>query len=180
MRVLLRMLSPLLGLAVAALGTLLVVEVVAAWLGATSGGAGLLMPWPGWRTTLEQVTWRDTWVLVGAGLTTLVGLLLLLMAGSARRHDIRLEAPAPEITVTTSPRVLARLVGRTVRSTDRITGASVKASARAVRVTVTARGEQPGELRPSVRTRVGELLDELPLARRPKVSVSVRSERGPR
>jgi hypothetical protein len=47
-----------------------------------------------------------------------------------------------------------------------------------VRVRAVGRGDDPAELRPAVRSRAKELLDELPLARRPRLSISVREERG--
>lgn len=179
MRVLLRVLSPLLGLAVAAAGALLAVEVVAGWLlGDQPGYRGLLLRWGAWRTVAEQLTWRSVLMLGCSAAVAVVGLLLLMVATAARRRDIPLTDPAYEISVTASPKVLARLVGQRVRSTDEISAATVTASARSVRVQAIGRGERPSELRPSVRTRVGDLLDDIPLARRPRVSVSVRAERG--
>jgi hypothetical protein len=55
MRLLLRLLAPLLGLALAAAGVLLVIEVVAAWVRPATG-SGLLVPWPEWRGTLENLS----------------------------------------------------------------------------------------------------------------------------
>ncbi|MHA6630661.1 DUF6286 domain-containing protein [Pseudonocardia sichuanensis] len=179
MRVLLRVLAPVLGLAVAVAGVLLVLEVVAAWLrpGTTRG---LVVPWPDWYSSLGATTWTDTPVAgVAIGLAVL-GLLLVLVGLLARRADIAVDGPAPEITVTTSPRVLARLVGRRVRSTDDVAAASVTASARKVRVAAQAWNDAGPELRDSVRGRVDELLDELPLHRRPRVAVSVQDREGPR
>ena len=56
MRVLLRLLAPLLGLGLAAVGLLLVIEVVAAWV-RPAAGRGLLVPWPQWRAALESLSW---------------------------------------------------------------------------------------------------------------------------
>ena len=179
MRVLLRVLSLLLSLAVAAAGALLATEVVAAWLVADQPGyRGLLVPWVPWRSYLEQHTWRGVPPQLVCASVAVLGLLLLLLALGARRKDVPLTDPAAEISVTASPTVLARLVGQQVRATDDITAADVTASARVVRVRAVGRGDDPAELRPAVRTRAKELLDELPLARRPRLSVSVREERG--
>ena len=106
MRVLLSVLAPLLGLALAAVGVLLVIEVVAAWV-RTPATTGLLVPWPDWRASLEALTWANTPVPAIAIGVAVLGLLLLLVGLLARRHDIALSSPAPEVTVTTSPRVLA-------------------------------------------------------------------------
>lgn len=179
MRVLLRLLSPLLGLVVAAAGALLTVEVITAWLsGARAGYPGLLVPWRSWRDTLGTLTWHSLPSLLGCAATAVLGLVLLLVAGAARRRDIRLADPTAEISMTAAPDVLARLVGQRVRADGEIVTASVTASARRVRVRAVGRGEHPGELRPAVTGQVHELIDDLPLRRRPRVSVRVHAARG--
>ncbi|QJY49437.1 DUF6286 domain-containing protein [Pseudonocardia broussonetiae] len=179
MRVLLRVLAPLLGLALAAAGVLLVIEVVAAWV-RTPATTGLLVPWPDWRTSLEALTWADVPVPGIAIGVAVVGLLLVLLGLLARRHDIALTSPAPEVTVTTTPRVLARLVGRRVRAADGVAAASVTATGRRVSIGAQAWNDAGPELRDSVSSTVDTLLDELPLARRPRVSVTVQQRKGPR
>lgn len=178
MRVLLRVLAPLLGLALAAAGVLLVIEVVAAWVSPATDG--LLVPWPDWRTTMETLAWADApvpAVAIGVGV---LGLLLVLLGLLARRHDIRFSSPTPEVTVTTSPRVLARLVGRRVRGTDGVSAASVTATSRKVSVGAQAWNDVGSGLRSSVGSAVDTLLDELPLARRPRVAVTVQQRKGTR
>lgn len=179
MRVLLRTLAPLLGLALAAVGVLLVIEVVAAWVrpGSTTG---IVVPWQAWQATLRDTTWSDGPVLVVSVCVGVIGLLLLLVALLARRHDVPLTSPTPAMTVSTSPRVLARLVGRTVRASDDVAAATVSASAR--RVVVRAEGwpEDEGSLKETVRARTDALIDDLPLARRPSVAVTTRSRKEPR
>jgi hypothetical protein len=179
MRVLLRTLSPLLGLALAALGVLVVVEVVAAWVRPTAT-RGLVVPWQDWQRTLSDLTWADTPVRIVAICVGVVGLLLLLVALLARRHDVAIASPTPEMTVATSPRVLARIVGRTVRASDSVAAASVSASRR--KVVVRAQGWPDdggglGGLRESVRGTVDGVLDDLPLERRPGVTVTVRGRK---
>jgi hypothetical protein len=174
MRVLLRVLAPLLSLAVAALGVLVVVEVIAAWV--TPGSTGLLVPWSSWRTVLEQTQWTAQpvrWVAIGVGV---VGLVLVLVGLLARRHDVALRSPSDGITVTTAPRVLARLVGRRVRASDQVAGATVTASAKKITVRAqerTTASSDGADVRSAVRERVDDLLGELPLARSPRVAVSV-------
>lgn len=182
MRVLLRVLVPLLGLAVAVVGVLVVLEVVAAWVrpGATTG---LVVPWPDWYTAAGRISWADFPVRVVAIAVAAVGLLLVLVGLLARRADVTLDGPAPEITVTAAPRWVARLVALRARSADDVSDARVTASRRAVSVTAepwTDAVDDPADLHESVRERVEGLLDELPLARRPRVRVSVRPLRGPR
>jgi hypothetical protein len=65
-----------------------------------------------------------------------------------------------------------------VRGTDDIFSASVTVSPRHVSVIAQAWGKADPELRDIVRARVEELLDELPLHRRPRVSVLVQERQG--
>ena len=179
MRVLLRVLAPVLGLAVAVVGVLVLLDVVAACV-RPNGNAGLVVPWQDWYATLGRIAWSDAPVPGIAIGVAVLGLLIVLVGLLARRHDIAVDGPAPDITVTTSPRVLARLVGRRVRSADDVAAASVTASRRRVSVAAQAWGDAPPELAENVRARVDDLLDETPLHRRPRVSVTVHDRKGVR
>jgi hypothetical protein len=175
MRFLLRLLSPVLGLVVAAIGVITAIEVVTAWLAPAS--SPLIVPWPTWQAALTEATWSSPvvrGVAIGVGV---VGLLVLLVALVARRHDVRLTDPVAEVTVTTSPRSLARAVGHEVRSHADVVSASVVASSKKV-VVKAGTLDTPDEVRDSVRERVDDLLARLPLARRPRVSVSVAATKG--
>ncbi len=155
MRALLRLLVPLLGLALATGGVLLVIEVVAAWV-RTPATTGLLVPWPDWRSAGETLTWADPPVPGTAVGVAAAGLLLVLVG------------------------LLARLVGRRVRTTPGVAAASVTATRRRVTVGVQAWTDAGADLHDEVTAAVAALLDELPLDRRPGVSVTVQPRRGPR
>lgn len=176
MRVLLRVLAPLLSLAVAALGALTVVEVVAAWTGTATGSAGLLVPWRDWRADATTTLWTAAPVLPIAIGAVVVGVVLLLVGLLARRHDVALTSPSAGLTVTTAPRVLARMVGRDVRAADPVTAATVTASSSAVTVRASGRGDT-ATVREDARTAAAAVLDGLPLARRPRLSVRVTPDR---
>lgn len=178
MRVLLRMVAPLIGVGLSAVGVLLVIEVVAAWV-STAAATGLVVPWPRWRAELEHTSWDHGLVTASALGVALLGLLLLLVGLLARRSDIHLTAPGSEIAVTTSPRVLARFVGRRVRATEDVASAVVTASARRISVSAQSWGDDEKVVRAAVGHGVDALLDELPLRRRPRVSVSVQQRKGP-
>lgn len=183
MRALLRVLTPLIGLVLAAAGVLLVIEVVAAWLQPfqPAGARGwVVVPWPQWKAALDQLSWRSDPVPAVAVGVAVGGLVLVLVGLLARRSDVALDGPEPDMAATTSPRVLAQLVGRHVRATDDVAGASVTASRRRVSVAAQAWGDAGPELRGTIAARVDELLDQLPLRRRPRVSVSVSQRKGPR
>ena len=177
MRALLRVLASLLGTALAAAGVLVVIEVVAAWV-LPGSEAGLLVPWQAWGAVLAGLSWNESpvpGIAIGVGVA---GLLLVIVGLAARRVDMHLEAPGPAMTVTTSPRVLARLVGTRVRAADDVLSASVTASTRRVAVSARAWNDAPPDLRETIVTRVEELLEELPMRRRPRVAVSVQEREG--
>jgi hypothetical protein len=67
-----------------------------------------------------------------------------------------------------------------VRADDDVAGATVTATRRHVSVSAQAWGEAGPALKASVVDRVDDLLDELPLRRRPGVSVHVSERKGPR
>lgn len=173
MRLLVRLLSTLLGLAVAAAGILLALEV--GWHWWRPADAPLLLPWPSWQDRLAEQDWTATWVRVTAGVLAVVGLLLLLASATARRRSVRLRDPATEVSVITSPRALARMIGSRVRAQDNVRAATVTATANKVRVRATSSLETEQQLRPRLAETVAELLNDLPLVRRPKVSVVVDS-----
>jgi hypothetical protein len=176
-RVLLRVLAPLLGLALAAASVLVVIEVVAAWV-QPDATEGTIVPWHAWRAVLEDVSWNEApvpQIAIGVGVA---GLLLVLVGITARRSDVHLAAPGPEMAVTTSPRVIARLVGRRVRASEDVAAASVTASGRRIAVTVQGWGDSGDDLRDTVRHEVDDLLGELPLQRTPRVRVSLNDRRG--
>ena len=179
MRLVLRVLSPLLALALTAAGALVSIEVFAAWwVGDRPGYRGLWVAWRSWQALAMHYSWSAVASIAICLAVAVIGVVLLLIAGLARRGEVRLNDPAAQISVTASPQVVARLVGQRVRATEEIVSATVRASARSVRIRAIGRGEQPRALRPVVRRRAGEMLEELPLARRPRVSVSVHAERG--
>lgn len=173
MRLLIRLLAPLFALAIVALGLLVLVEV--AWAMAQPERGALLVPWPSWLDRAGQLAWLGGGVKLAAFALLAFGVLLLLVAALSGRHDVFLQDPAPDVTVTTSPGSLARIVGQRVRSTDGVRSASVTASARSVRVRATSRLLDERRLRPVLIDRVNELVNDLPLAKTPHVHVVVHS-----
>lgn len=173
MRILLRLHLLLIGLSVATAGTLLAIE--ACWVLARPSSVPLLVPWPGWKDRLAGFSWSRIPVLGWAGALVLLGVLLLAAAGCARRHDVQMTDPAEEVTVVTSPRSLARLVGHRVREQDGVRSASVSASARRVRVRATSTVRSADQLRPALLRTVNALVNDLPLLRQPRVQVVVNS-----
>lgn len=173
MRVLLRLHVLWTGLIVATTGALLAVE--ACWALARPESGTLLVPWRVRPDRLTGISWSQPLVLVCAAALGTVGILLLVSAGLARRHDVPMTAPAEEITVVTSPHSLARLVGHLVRAQDGVKSASVTANARRVRVRASSTWQSDDQLRPVLLHTVNHLVRDLPLIRQPRVEVVVKA-----
>lgn len=172
MRVLVRTIALLLGLAVAAGGVVTVLEI--AWT-RTPGDRHLLVDWRSLRDALSAVSWSDTSMRVTASIVVVAGLALILIAARSGHKHIRLHDPAEGVMVVTAPRSLARYVGHRVREQDAIARASVVASKRKVRVKARSELTEIGDQESSLRAVTGESIDELPLVDQPKVSVAVRA-----
>lgn len=177
MRALVRLITMLLGLALAAAGVLLVLELAWAWLRQDSGY--LVVPWPSFQAGLDRLAWNDAPVRITAAIVALAGLVLVLVASRAGRKDIRLHDPAPEVTVTTAPRSLARLVGHQVREQEGVATASVTATRTRVRVKATGEHTEVGDLRNRLSELTEQSMQNLPLRTTPKVSVAVRPAKEP-
>lgn len=160
MRVLLRVLSPLLGLALAAAGALAVFAVARDWSGR------------GWPARPDW-SWVDRPVLVVGACLVAGGLVLLVVASRAGVSQVPLDDPADGVRVVTTPASLARVVGHRVRAEDGVADASVTASRRRVRVRATSRVHDEATLRPRLLEVAREAVADLPMPARPKVSVVV-------
>ncbi len=176
MRSLTRIIAVIAGLAVTAFGLLAVVETVAALL--RPAADGLLVPWRTLAAQLGATPWSEPWVRgVGAGLAVL-GLLLLALATTAQRRHIPLHDPAPGVNVVTDRRSLARVVAHEVREQPDVESTAVTAHSRRVRVKARTIGD-PQRTRQQVTDSAEQALAELPLPRRPHVSVSVSEVKEP-
>ena len=171
MTIAIRVLSLLFGAAVAVFGFLAALEIMWAWMRPSAGP--LVVPWPTWLASLEEWNWASAPVRLIAVALMGVGLLVLALSLRTDHRPVWLIKPAPEVTVTTTARSLARLVARRVRELDRVSSASVTATSRKISVRVAS--HQPGDATTSSITEaVRLLLSELPLAHTPQVSVTVR------
>lgn len=178
MRTLVRLVSALLGLAVAGAGVILALEV--SWAHWKPARAGLVVPWRQWRASLGGLHWSDVPVQVTGGLVALTGLLLALAAAGARRRDVRMYDPASDVSVVTSSRSIARMLRHRVRGHDAVGEASVRASRNRVKIRAESRFSTADELRPQLAEAVDDALGALPVPRTPRVSVVVHSQRATR
>ncbi|TDC95073.1 hypothetical protein E1161_05405 [Saccharopolyspora aridisoli] len=171
MRLFVRLITAVAGILLAAFGALLTIESV--WSLIRPGGRGLILGPAAVRDALGGFSWEDLPVRLVACALIALGLGLLIAAMSAGHRDIRLHDPAPEVTVTTDRRSLARLVGHQVRDQDGVAGATVTAGAKRVRVKATSRFRETGDLRGRVAETAEHAVGDLPLPSTPKVQVSL-------
>ncbi|MDV6011397.1 DUF6286 domain-containing protein [Haloechinothrix sp. LS1_15] len=176
MRVAVRLFSILLAMAVVVAGVLLAVETSWRWL--RPGEAPLLVPWTEWRAGLAELTWEATPVRLTAIAALALGVVLVLLAATARIRTVPFEPPKPEVSASTTPRSLARALRHHIEELDGVDSVSVSATARKVRVSARSRFARPAELRPRLHEAVTTALAGLPLQKRPRVVVAVRGEGG--
>lgn len=171
MRLLIRLLAALLGLLLAAAGVLLAVEC--GWALLRPADDGLIVAPGAALSALGAIAWQATPVRLVAGGFAVLGLVLVVLTTRSGTKDVRLHDPAPAVTVTTDSRSLARLVGHQVRDQDGVTGATVTADDKRVKIRATPRYAEPGDLRSRLAETAEHAVHELPLRSTPKVLVSL-------
>ena len=167
MRAATRLISAILALALAAIATVVVVEVARR----LAGAGPWLIPADQWLRTGRSTAWSDTTArLVLAGLL-LVGLALMAFALWPRRlHAVTTPAVAPGVDLFVERRGLERLVGRRVQRVDGIRSATVrvKRSKVVVDVRTTSRA---GGVEDAVRETASSTLDAFGFPHAGKVSL---------
>jgi hypothetical protein len=171
MRLLTRLVAALLGLVLAAAGVLLAVEC--GWALTRPSDDGLIIAPGTIVSSLGAITWQATPVRLIAGGLVVLGLVLLILTIRSGNKDVRLHDPAPEVTVTTDSRSLARLVGHQIREQDGVAGATVTAGGKRVKVRATPRYAESGDLRGRLTETAEHAVHDLPLRSSPKVLVAV-------
>lgn len=171
MRLFVRLITAVAGVVVAAAGALLAIE--SAWTLIRPGSRGLVLGPVAVHDALTGFSWDDPPVRIAATALIVLGVVLLIVAITSGHREIRLHDPAPEVTVTTDRRSLARLVGHQVRDQDGVAGATVTAGANRVRVKASARFRESGDLRERLTSTAEHAVGDLPLPNTPKVLVSV-------
>ncbi|WP_406692126.1 DUF6286 domain-containing protein [Saccharopolyspora sp. ID03-671] len=171
MRLFVRLITAVAGVVGAAVGVLLTVE--SAWSLIRPGARGLIVGPAAVRDALSGFSWDDAPVRIVAIALVVLGVVLLIAAIASGHRELRLHDPAPEVTVTTDRRSLARLVGHQVRDQDGVAGATVTAGSKRVRVKAAARFHESGDLRERLTSTAEHAVADLPLPSTPKVLVSV-------
>lgn len=178
MRALSRLVSALLALAVAGAGGLTAAEVLIArvhwgWL----PDPPLVVPYNTWLRELRAHNWSQDLPLWGSIGGIVVGLLLLLLAARSHERRVPLQSSAPDVHMTTSRRSLAHVLSTAAKQVEAVSDARASVGRTTARVRATLRLGDPDEVRERVRAAAQSRLDGLPLARRPRLVVSINDGR---
>ncbi|MFD4988278.1 DUF6286 domain-containing protein [Streptomyces sp. NPDC058374] len=131
-----------------------------------------------WRRTLaRELAERpldDIWTLVGAGVAAALGLWLLLLALTpGRRRLLPMGRVHPDVRAVLHRKAAALAVRDRAMEVPGVQSATVKLKRRKAKVRAVAHFRDVDEVRTDLRSASGEAVEDLGLARPPKVSVKV-------
>ena len=173
MRVVNRPLGFLLAVALAAVGVVVVIEVIALAVGAKP----VLAHWGVWYRWAERTPWKAGVVRFWAVLLIVVGLVLLLLELKPRRSSrLPIESDHDATDAAVTRQGLAGVARGAATTVDGVSNAEVRASRRTVNVTARAAARTADAARgldEPVTAAVQQRLDDLRLAQPPRVAVTV-------
>lgn len=173
MRILNRIVSALLALALLAGGLLLAVEIASAAFGRTDP---LVLPWDRWFDDATTTPWSDPDWRLGFAALVAAGILLLLLEAARRRPTAVPLAPSDSaVRADLDRKGLEAWLGQRLESVQGVSSAKARISKSAATVKAQTAGRDTGRLQEELRTEAGRALDELELARPMPVKVSVQS-----
>ncbi|GAA1303394.1 DUF6286 domain-containing protein [Planotetraspora silvatica] len=121
-------------LALLAAGIVTAVETISA----LAGHPATLVPYQQVAAWAQTTTWQDKQALTSAGITAVLGLLLLLFALVAGRPRLlALRTTDPDLVAGMRPRTLSKILAATASQTDGVRNARTKIRGRQVRVNAT-------------------------------------------
>lgn len=175
MRVLTRVVSALLALALLAGGVLVTLEILVAGIGRERP---LVLPWDEWRRTALDTPWRDADARLAFILMIVVGGLLLLLLVARRRPTAvpllhRVDGSDAEVERSG----LERWLTARLEQVDGVSGARVRVRGGKAKVTAETPARETEAVRESVHSVAANHLHELGLARPLPLKVAVTSRR---
>ncbi|CAN5608908.1 hypothetical protein BH18ACT1_BH18ACT1_09560 [soil metagenome] len=175
MRIVTRLVSTLLALALLVGGALAVLEITAAGLGRDDH---LVLPWRDWRQTLLDTPWEDFAVRLVCAVLVALGLLLLFLLVAPRRP--RAVALAPRVDGATADldrSGLERWLAVRVSKADGVASSSVRVRGGKAKVQAVTPARETAAVEQAVTTTADAALAELGLGSSLPVRVSVISRR---
>jgi hypothetical protein len=174
-RIVTRLVSALLALALLVGGLLAAVEILAAGLGREDH---LVVPWRDWREELLETPWEDYVVRVVLAATLAVGSLLLFLLLARRRPTaVRLADRSQGATAELDRSGLERHLASRLRRVDGVGGVGVRVRGGKARVSAVTPARDTAPVEASVRNAAERALGELGLASPLPVRVAVSSRR---
>lgn len=166
-----RILSLVVGLALFALGCLVVAEVGYAALG---NSQPLLLPYPEVADFLRRTPWTSGWIFAGAAVLAVLGLLLFGSEVRRRRPGLlAMRSADPNVVAAVSRKSVVRAMQTAVNDAAGVERSTVRVGARTIRVRAAARSGAPANVGADATGRAESALSGLALQREPKLSVAV-------
>lgn len=170
-----RILSLVIGLALFALSVLVVVEVIYA---AVNNPKPLFLPYPQVAEFFRTHSWSAGWIVTGAVVLALLGLLLLVSEVRRRRPALlAMQSADPQVVAGISRRSIQRVLDAEIGAVPGVGKTSTRVGRRTVRVKAVRWAGAPDNVGPEARERGEAALAGLRLQKPPSLSLTLRSGR---
>lgn len=171
-----RILCLVVALALFALSVLVVVEVIYA---ALNNPEPLFLPYPQVADFFRTHSWSAGWMVTGAVVLTLLGLLLLVSESRRRRPALlAMQSADPQVVAGISRRSIQRVLAAEIGSVPGVEKTSTRVGRRTVRVKAVSWAGAPDNVGPETRERGLAALAGLRLQKPPSLSLTLRPGRG--
>ncbi|MFV0533667.1 MAG: DUF6286 domain-containing protein [Cumulibacter sp.] len=168
-RIMLRVVSALVALALVVGGCLVIGQVV---VGMTSG-SDFLIPTDEWYDALRTTNWDNSSPVYVAVALTIVGFLLLLVAALTKGRLFTLAPPADDVDVVVPPRAIAQMLRRQAEAVPGVGSASAEVSRDLARISVTAPLAATEAVEQDLAQALSHGLKQLPWVRVPRLEIEV-------
>jgi hypothetical protein len=168
-RIMLRVLSALVALALIAGACLLIGQVV---VGMTGGG-DFLVPTAHWYDALRETPWGDASVVYTGTALLVTGLLVIVVVVLTRPRLFTLARPEEAVEVVIAPRAVAQMLRRQAEAVPGVGAASVEVSRVLARISVTAPLASPEKVEQSLAEALAHGLKQVPWTRVPRLEIEV-------
>ena len=171
MRILDRVVSAVLGLALLVGGLLVAIEIVLAGLNRRPW----LLPHDRWSASARTTPWSDPDLRLVFVVLIVVGILLLVVEGARRRPEaLPLVARGQGVVTALDRRQVERWLEERVERVEGVTGAGVRIGSGSAQVEATSVGRDTGAVEAGVREVATSSLESLDLDRTTRLRVKVR------
>lgn len=170
-----RILSLVVGLALFIFSGLVVVEVIYA---AFDNPRPLLLPYPQVAEFLRTHSWSAGWIVTGAAVLAVLGLLLLFSELRRRRPALlAMRSADPQVVAGLSRRSIQRVLAAAIGSVPGVEKTSTRIGRRTVRVKATTWAGAPANVQADASARGQAALDGLRLQKTPRLELTLTSGR---